>query len=48
MVFDPSNAVINEIGFEKQDWASGEIGHIQGEVLPGNILEPIVIGFVIR
>ena len=45
MVFDPSDPVINEIDFDKQDWASNGFGHLQGEVLTGNIPEPRCIDF---
>ena len=45
MVFDPSDPIINDIDFDKQDWASSEFGHLQGEVLTGNIPEPRCIGF---
>ena len=45
MVFYSSDTVINEIDFDKQDWASIEFGHLQGEVLTGNIPEPRCIGF---
>ena len=40
MVFNPSDLVINEVDYEKHDWVSSKFGHMQGEVLPGNITEP--------
>ena len=37
IVFDPSDPVIDETKFEKQDWTSSEFGHVDGvEALPVN------------
>lgn len=49
MVFDPSDPVVDENQFVKQDWASSEFGHVIGEeVLPPNMPEPRGMGFVMR
>ena len=46
MVFDPSDPVIDETKFEKQDWTSSEFGHVDGvEALPVNAPEPRGFGF---
>lgn len=48
MVFDPSDPVVDEAAFERQDWTSTEFGHIVGqEVLPPNPPEGRGRGFVI-
>ena len=48
LVFDPSNPLINELDFEKKDWASSEFGHVEGkEDLPPNMPEPRGLGFMI-
>ena len=44
-MFYPSDPVINEIDSDKHDWSSSEFGHLQGEVLTGNIPEPRCIDF---
>ena len=31
MVFDPSDAVIDEASFDFKDWTSSEFGHIEGK-----------------
>jgi hypothetical protein len=49
MVYDPSDPVIDESGFEKKDWTSSEFGHIEGkEELPPNMPEPRGQGFRIN
>ena len=48
MVFDPSDPVINESEFERQDWTPSEFGHAQVEELPGNMPEPRGFGFIMR
>ena len=46
MVFDPSDPVINEEDFAKQDWTSSEFGHVEGqEILPATHPEPRGQGF---
>ena len=40
MVIDTIGPAINEVYFEKQDWASSEFGHTEGELLPSNITDP--------
>ena len=48
LVFDPSDPVINEADFQRQDWTSSEFGHINGEEeLPRNMPEPRGLGFKI-
>jgi hypothetical protein len=49
LVYDPSDPVVNECEFDKQDWTSSEFGHIQGtEAIPENMPEPRGMGFVMR
>ena len=48
IVFDPSDPVIDESKFERQDWASSEFGSDIKEELPKNIPEPCGMGFVMR
>jgi hypothetical protein len=46
LVYDPSDPVINVEDFERQDWASSEFGHLDGnEELPGNMPIPRGMGF---
>ena len=48
LVFDPSDALIDEQDFDKKDWASSEFGHVEGkEDLPPNMPEPRGSGFMI-
>ena len=44
MVFDPSDPVIDEAEFERQDWTSSEFGHVQKEELPRKMPEPYCFG----
>ena len=37
MLFDTNYPVINEVGYEKQDWSSSEFFHTKGELLSGNM-----------
>ena len=46
MVYDPSDPVIDESLFEKQDWASSEFGNHLREDLPSNMPEPRGMGFI--
>ena len=49
LVFDPSEPEIDEDAFKKQDWTSGEYGHISGEEeLPPNSPAPRGMGFTMR
>jgi len=46
LVFDPSDPVIDEDGFQERDWTTSEFGHVQGkEVIPSNMPEPRGLGF---
>eukprot|EP00957_Ditylum_brightwellii_P206588 15349128-Ditylum_brightwellii.AAC.1 len=46
IVFDPSEPVVNEDDFEKQDWTCSAFGHVSGkEVLPHNMPLPCGLGF---
>ena len=48
LVFDPSDALIDEQDFDRKDWASSEFGHVEGkEDLPPNMPEPRGLGFTI-
>ena len=48
LVFDPSDHTINEQDFERRDWASSELGHVEDkEDLPPNMPEPRGLGFTI-
>ena len=48
LVFDPSDALIDERDFDRKDWASSEFGHVEGkEDLPPNMPEPRGLGFTI-
>lgn len=48
LVLDPSDPVIDETLFERQDWSTSEFGHkASTETLPGNMPEPRGQGFVI-
>ena len=48
LVVDPSDPMINEQDFERRDWASSEVGHVEGkEELPPNMPKPRVMGFTI-
>ena len=31
LVYDPSDPVVDEIDFERRDWASSEFGHVEGK-----------------
>ena len=46
MMFDPSDPIINQIDFEKQDLATSEFVNLQREGIPDNISEPRGLGFV--
>jgi hypothetical protein len=49
LVLDPSDPVIDETLFERQDWSTSEFGHkASTETLPGNMPEPRGQGFVIH
>ena len=49
LVYDPSDPVVDESQFERQDWTSSEFGHVEGkEELPPMMPEPRGRGFVIR
>ena len=48
MVFDPSDPVIDELLFERKDWASSEFGGVGGEILPPNRPEPCGLGFTMK
>ena len=48
LVYDPSDPVVDETKFEKQDWASSEFGHVESEELPANAPEPRGMGFIIH
>ena len=49
IVYDPSDPVIDQARFQKQDWASSEFGHIEGEEqVPANAPEPRGMGFVMH
>lgn len=48
MVFDPSDPVIDEILFERKDWASSKFGGVGVEILPPNMSEPRGLGFTMR
>ena len=45
IVFDPSNPVIDESLFDRQDWTSSEFGHTLKEDVPGNMPQPRGLGF---
>ena len=47
LVYDPSDPVIDEKDFAREDWASSEFGHLDGkEELPENMPMPRGIGFI--
>ena len=49
LVYDPSDPVVDEIDFERRDWASSEFGHEEGkEEFPANMPEPRGHGFILR
>jgi hypothetical protein len=48
MVYDPSDPVIDEQKFDRQDWASSEFGSDLKEELPGNMPKGRGMGFVMR
>ena len=49
MVFDPSDPVIDESKYQKQDWTSSEFGHLQGkQELPPNMTQPRWLGFTVK
>ena len=49
MVFDPSDPMIDQDAFKRQEWKSSEFGHIDGkEELPSSIPEPRGLGFIIH
>jgi hypothetical protein len=46
LVYDPSDPCVDESDFERQDWASSEFGHLEGdEELPPNMPNPRGMGF---
>ena len=48
LVFDPSDALIDEQDFDRKDWAFSEFGHVEGkEDLPPNMPESRGLGFTI-
>ena len=48
LVFDPSDPIINEAKFEKNDWTSSKFGHCAGdEILPANIPKAHGFGFLV-
>ena len=48
MVYDPSDPVIDESKFQRQDWTSSEFGHVIGkQEMPPNMPEPRGLGFTI-
>ena len=48
LVFDPSDATIDEQDFVKRDWTSSKFGHVDGkEELPPLMPEPRGMGFTI-
>ena len=49
LVFDPSDPIIDEDQFRREDWTCSEYGHVDGEeALPGNMPAPRGLGFVMR
>ena len=49
LVYDPSDACVNESQLEERDWTSSKSGHIQGkEELPANMNEPGGKGFIMH
>ena len=49
MFFNPNDPSIDHSEFSKKDWARSKFDHPgQDEELPGNILEPRGMGFVVR
>jgi hypothetical protein len=49
MVFDPSDPVVNEAAFDRQDWTSSEFSHLTGEEeKPANMPQPRRLGFVLQ
>ena len=48
MVFDPSEPVIDQEVFARQDWSTSEFGLQLEEVLPGNMPEQRGMGFTMR
>jgi hypothetical protein len=49
MVFDPSDPVVNEAAFDRQDWTSSEFGHLtEEEEKPANMPQPRGLGFVLQ
>ena len=48
LVYDPSDPIIDESKFQRQDWTSSEFGHVIGkQELPPNMPEPRGLGFTI-
>ena len=48
IVFDPSDPVIDESKYQKQDWTSSEFGHLQGKrKFPPNMPQPRGLGFIV-
>ena len=49
LVYDPSDPVVDENDFKRRDWASSELGHVEGkDELRANMPEPRVHGFIMR
>eukprot|EP00957_Ditylum_brightwellii_P188219 14327955-Ditylum_brightwellii.AAC.1 len=49
LVFDPGNAIVDELAFEQRDWTSSEFGHAQDkEEIPSSMPESRGIGIVMR
>ena len=49
LVYDPSDPVVDENDSEQSDWASSEVGHVEGkEELPAKMPEPRGHGFIMR
>ena len=48
MVFDPSDPMIDESEFKRQDWITSEFGHLGSEDTPSNMPEPRGLGFTSR
>ena len=49
MVFNPSDSVINQSKFQRRDWTSRELGHVEGkQELTPNIPQPRGLGFTFK
>ena len=45
MVFDPTDPMIDDEAFKREDWASSEFGATLSEILPDNMPQPRGMGF---